>query len=245
MRVAVLSDIHANLPALEVVIRHIESLAVDALLCCGDIVGYGAHPGDCVDIVRTKAVRCVRGNHELALLDPRQADSFNEYARDAIYWTMGALNRTQLDYIKALSDNARWEDFILAHGSFIDPDEYVFSEHQAHANLLITPCRLGCIGHTHYPEAYFLDPDGDVHSNPDGIFGEGKFELKPGNRYLVNVGSVGQPRDGDNRASFALFDLKEGWAEIIRLEYDINRAAEAIKDAGLPPILGTRLYQGR
>jgi len=245
MRVAVVSDIHGNLPALEVVMRHIESLGVDSLLCCGDLVGYGADPGACIDTIRAKAARCIRGNHEIALLDPRQADMFNEYAREAIYWTMGALNRIQMDYIKALGDNARWEDFIIAHGSFIDPDEYVFSEHQAALSLGVMPCRLGCIGHTHYPEAYSLDSDGDVGSNPDGIYGEGRFELKLGCKYLVNAGSVGQPRDGDNRASLLLFDLTGGWAEIIRLEYDINRAAEAIKDAGLPPILGTRLYQGR
>jgi putative phosphoesterase len=245
MRVAVVSDIHGNLPALEAAMSRIESETVDALLCCGDIVGYGADPGPCIDIIRAKATRCIRGNHEVALLDPRQADAFNEYARESLYWTKGSLDQAQMDFIKGLTDNARWEDFILAHGSLLDPDEYVFSEHQAAASLEVTPCRIACIGHTHYPEAYAMTPEDEIISNPDDIFGEGRFELQDGLRYLVNTGSVGQPRDGDNRGSFCLFDLTEGWADLIRVEYDISRAAEAIERAGLPPILAQRLYQGR
>lgn len=245
MRVAVVSDIHGNLPALETVLSRIESEGADALLCCGDLVGYGANPGECIDIIQSKATRCIRGNHEVALLDPRHADAFNEYAREAIYWTMGELSKSQMDYIKSLSDGARWEDIILAHGSLLDPDEYVFSEHQADANLNVMPCRIGCIGHTHYPEAYAMDPDGMVISNPDDVFGEGIFELLDGYRYLINVGSVGQPRDGYNNASFCLLDMNGASAELIRVEYDIGRAVEAIKESGLPEILGQRLYQGR
>ncbi len=245
MRVAVVSDIHGNLPALEAVMSRIESEKADILLCCGDIIGYCAEPGACIDLIQSKATRCIRGNHEVALLDPRHADAFNEYAREAIYWTKGVLSNAQMDFIKSLSDSARWEDFVLAHGSLLDPDEYVFSEHQASASLEVMPCRIGCIGHTHYPEAYAMDTDGMVISNPDDVFGEGRFELQDGYRYLVNVGSVGQPRDGFNHASFCLFDLGESWAELIRVEYDIGRTADAIKEAGLPEILGQRLYQGR
>jgi predicted phosphodiesterase len=141
MRIAVISDIHGNLPALEAVMSRIESDGADFLHCCGDMVGYCAEPGACVDIIRAKADTCIRGNHEVALLDPRQADSFNEYAREAIYWTMGALDKSQLDYIKSLSDNARWEDFILATAACSTPTN--MSSASTRRRRVSKSCRAG------------------------------------------------------------------------------------------------------
>lgn len=244
MRTAIISDIHSNLPALESVLARIDTLDCDRIICCGDIVGYAAHPNEVVEKVRDLAAITIRGNHDMALLDPREAETFNKYAREAIFWSRGTLTQENIEYLRSLRDQEQIDDIILAHGSLLDPNEYVFSPFQAARSLEIAPCRNTAVGHTHYPEVYRFEPSTGLCR--DIIASEGEIELEEGYRYLINAGSVGQPRDGDWRAAFAVYDDSgSGKVEIHRVEYDVHSTTEKIKEVGLPTLLADRLFEGR
>ena len=244
MKTAIISDIHSNLAALESVLACIDSLACDRLICCGDIVGYAADPNEVTAKLRAAVTIAIRGNHDVALLDPRMAEGFNTYAREAIFWTRGELSAENTDYLRALKDQEQLDDIILAHGSLLDPDEYIFSPFQAARSLEIAPCRITAVGHTHYPEVYRYTPSDGLCR--DILASEGAIDLEEGFRYLVNAGSVGQPRDGDWRAAFAVYDNQgPGKIELHRVEYDVHTTAEKIRKVGLPSLLADRLFEGR
>ncbi len=244
MKTAIVSDIHSNLPALESVLARIDALACDRIICCGDIVGYAAQPNEVIEKVKSLAAVAIRGNHDMALLDPREAEGFNTYAREAIFWSRGVLSQESLDYLRSLRDQEQIDDIIMAHGSLLDPDEYIFSPFQAARSLEIAPCRITAVGHTHYPEVYRYTSETGLCR--DILASEGEVELEEGYRYLINAGSVGQPRDGDWRAAFAVYDNESpGRVQIYRVEYDVHAATEKIKEVGLPALLADRLFEGR
>ncbi len=244
MRTALITDIHSNLAALESVLNGIDAVGCDRIICLGDIVGYAAEPNQVLDKLRNLLALAVRGNHDIAALDPRQAEGFNKYAREAIFWTRGELTVENIDYLRGLRDQEQLDDIILAHGSLLDPDEYVFSPFQASQSLEIAPCRIAAIGHTHYPEVYRYSLS-DEHST-EVLASEGEVELEEGYRYLINAGSVGQPRDGDMRATFAVYDDSgSGRVELHRVDYDIHTTADSIRKVGLPELLADRLFEGR
>ncbi len=244
MRTAIISDIHSNLPALESVLGRIDSLECDRIICTGDLVGYSAHPNEVVDKLRNCLTLAIRGNHDMALLDASEAETFNHQAREAIFWTRGELSRENLEYIRILKDQEQVDDIILAHGSLLDPDEYLYSPFQAARSLEIAPCRLTAVGHTHYPEVYRYEPSTGLCR--DIVASEGVVKLEEGYRYLVNAGSVGQPRDGDWRAAFAVYnDTGSGTIELHRVEYDVHMEIDRIKEVGLPELLAERLFEGR
>lgn len=226
MRIAIISDIHSNLHALEVVLERIEVLSPDTVLCLGDIVGYGAHPNECCRLVRGIARHSIVGNHDRAALT-RDVAFMNPYATAAALWTANELDDDSQAYISSLEQSASIEDArggIVRgfHGSDTDPNEYVHEE-MADEDIL-TRCRANAVflGHTHVPF---------IHMFESGIIG--------------NPGSVGQPRDGDHRASFAVFDTESHGLEINRLEYDTESASQSILKAGLPMVLASRLAVGK
>lgn len=215
---------------------------MDQVLCLGDIVGYGADPGPCLDEVASRAVAAVAGNHDRAAVGLTDLGWFNPYARAAAEWTAGQLASTQGRYLEALPLTTAVGEATLVHASPRAPAEweYVISAREAQQAFGHLPTRLGFIGHSHLPGVFVLEPGG-VSRCP----GQGRVRLDPALRYLINVGSVGQPRDADPRASYALYDPEAGEVEIRRVPYDIDTARAKILAVGLPRLLGDRLLHGR
>jgi diadenosine tetraphosphatase ApaH/serine/threonine PP2A family protein phosphatase len=244
MRVAVISDIHSNLPALEAVLDDIDRLdpEPDSLWCLGDIVGYGAQPETCTALMAERAEVCLAGNHDLVVSGELDIENFTSSAAEAARWTTEQIDGQTRSFLEGLSPLAHGFAAGLYHASPRDPVwEYVLSIDQARACLLIQEERVCLIGHSHVA-CHFATTDGET-------YGEQAYEgttLDLGDdRWLVNPGSVGQPRDGDARAAYLLLDT-DGWdATFRRVEYPIDDAARAIIDAGLPRDLAARLYVGR
>ncbi|MFQ5553271.1 MAG: metallophosphoesterase family protein [Thermoplasmata archaeon] len=225
MRLALISDVHSNLPALEVVLEATEEAGAERVLNAGDIVGYNPYPNEVVRLLQSRGVESIQGNHDRAALsgDPSW---FNPYAARAIDWTRSHLEKASERFLAGLpielDTNSAHTAVRLVHGSPADPDEYVFP-HQADAALLrLAGTEVLVMGHTHVPF---------VKKTKDGL--------------LLNPGSVGQPRDGDPRASWALLDLPEGNVELRRSAYDVKAVHEKILTANLPSFLAERLLIGR
>ena len=241
MRYAILSDIHANLEALRAVLDDARD-RVDAVLCLGDTVGYGADPGPCVELVGERATASVAGNHEWAVTGRMDLEWFNPYAREAAEWTHDRLDRECRAYLGALPLTAEVEDAVLVHASPARPEEweYILSAEDGFAVLSHFATRLCFVGHSHVPGAWSIASAGRAHER-----GAVQLQLERGRRYLVNVGSVGQPRDRDARASYAVWDVDDRAVEIRRVGYDVETARGKIMAAGLPSMLGDRLRAGR
>ncbi len=239
--IAVLSDIHGNLEALEAALADARAAGAAKIVCLGDVVGYGADPNRCVERVREAAEVVVLGNHDQAALDERSADNFNAVAREAILWTRGRLTRENLDFlsgvpIEVVGDGARY-----VHATPDDPLSwnYVLTVTEALDAFGAFDEPVCFIGHSHVPVRLVLR-EGEL-----SVVGDAEIELDAGDRALVNVGSVGQPRDGDWRASYALYDPGARRVTARRVEYDREAAAAKILAAGLPEILARRLALGR
>lgn len=244
MRTAVISDIHANLEALETVLGRVAELNVDELVCLGDIVGYNANPNECLDIIRREKILCVTGNHDVAACGLEEPDGFNPLARAAIFWTREHLTEENRQFLLRLPREKRVRDLFLFHGSIHDTNRYILFHNDAVDNFrllagLAGEVRLGFFGHTHVSLA-FSEQQGDVSRERSP-----ELSLSSENRYLINPGSVGQPRDGDPRAAFLVYDSSERRIVFHRVEYDIRKCRDKIIRAGLPPRLAERLEWGR
>ena len=241
MRIAVLSDIHANLPALDAVLA--DAGQVDAVWQLGDIVGYGPEPDAVVERLREIGAIGVRGNHDAAACGGSEIEWFNPEARRAMEWTRGAISAATVEWLAALPDRRTEVPCDLVHGSHREPLwEYVTSESIARANLdaLVAEARVGLHGHTHVPVA-FVEDEGRlavVRGRPGAA-----LELA-GRRALVNPGSVGQPRDGDPDASYLIWEPEADRISWHRVAYDIAGVQRAMRDAGLPASLASRLRVG-
>jgi predicted phosphodiesterase len=244
MRIAVLSDIHANLPALEAVTSDLPS--VDEVWVLGDIVGYGPQPDEVIAHLQAIGARSVLGNHDGAAIGIVDAASFNPDARTAIEWTAGAIDGNSRAYIASLPEVRRDGELTAVHGSPRDPIwEYITSAGIAAANFGAFDSRLCLFGHTHLPVAYLVDDDGmEVVT---GLPGE-SVQLR-GARALLNPGSVGQPRDGMPDAAYAILDAGDDGAEdtfeFRRVRYDVDRTQRLMRKLGLPGRLAERLSYGR
>lgn len=244
MRIAVIADIHANLEALQSVLGRISGLNVDEIVCLGDIVGYNANPNECVDIIRNGRIVSVLGNHDACASGLEKPARFNVHARKAVVWTRERLTEYNRSFLMNLPREAGAHDFYLMHGSIHDTSRYLLSRHDAADNFTLLAelpgaPKLGFFGHTHV-ETAFIDHQGRISYDLSS-----ELSISPEKRYLINPGSVGQPRDGDPRASFLVYDRDERTILFFRVEYDIKACQDRIVQAGLPPQLAWRLEQGR
>lgn len=247
MRAAVISDIHANLPALDAVIESIDHAGVDEIWCLGDVVGYGADPDGCAELVRRRCAVCLVGNHDLAALERLDVSSFSAAAAAAVSWTQEAASEQTMSFLGGLEPSAEREGIGLFHASPRDPVwEYVLSTDQAEDCMDIQEQRIAMIGHSHVA-LFFVRPDGEPQSGGarGAQAGDGSSLDMREATWLINPGSVGQPRDGDPRAAWLELDTEEASGHYHRVDYDIEAAATAIIDAGLPRHLGERLYSGQ
>jgi diadenosine tetraphosphatase ApaH/serine/threonine PP2A family protein phosphatase len=238
VRVAVLSDIHANLAALEAVLAAIDANPPDELWCLGDVVGYGARPNECCAIVRERATVCLGGNHDLAVRGTIDLSDFSGDAGIAAEWTRGVLDQESLAFLQTLDVKGEAHGLALFHGSARDPVwEYVLSDDTAAVTLMLTEAPTVLVGHSHVALAVSSTLAG-------GIAPQGATIDLASARWLLNPGSVGQPRDGDPRAAYLTLDLDTRTATFERVDYDIPRTQHEIRAAGLPELLATRLETG-
>jgi len=242
MRYGVISDIHGNLEAFRAVLDDLDGETVDDYLFVGDLIGYGADPKECIKILRDlDPVIMVTGNHEWGLLGKTEASYFNELAQRAVLWTKKLLNDDEIRYLESFPLTHEDEKMTLVHGTLNSPEEfyYVFDTEDAYVTMNLMKNCLCFIGHSHVP-GIFISDDSKITCLEDM-----DTRIDNQRKYLVNVGSVGQPRDGDYRASYAVYDDEELTIKIKRVDYDVQKAQEKILKAGLPPKLAYRLSEGR
>jgi diadenosine tetraphosphatase ApaH/serine/threonine PP2A family protein phosphatase len=241
MRVAVISDVHGNEQALEAVLEDVEGCAPDELWCLGDTVGYGAAPNRCCELVESRADLALVGNHDLVVAGGLSVAEFNDDARDAALWTREVLEPRWREWLASLPPQAARADVALFHASARDPIwEYVLSAQAAAASLEAVSAPLVLVGHSHV--ALSIAQHG---SSVDGGLAPGGSERDLASaRWLLNPGSVGQPRDGDSRAAWLLLDLDRKRASFRRVTYPVEQAQAEIGAAGLPPALADRLAVG-
>ncbi len=246
MRRLILSDIHGNLEALEAVARDAQGL-FDEVVCCGDIVGYGASPREAIAWVRTSNACVVRGNHDRAAWEPSVKESFTPSARTAAEWCTQVLSAQDLEWLRGLPAGPIWGDeFGLVHGSPEDEDAYLEYTTDVHGIDQLLQRSLCFLGHTHVQGGWQWQPGGMRRmSVPSAGEPERVLDLDPEALYLINPGSVGQPRDRDPRAAYAIWDTAEHLLSYRRVPYDIESAQRRIVAAGLPPSLALRLAVGR
>jgi diadenosine tetraphosphatase ApaH/serine/threonine PP2A family protein phosphatase len=240
VRYAILSDIHGNLEALRAVLADCQD-RTDGVLCLGDTVGYGADPSACVELVAERAQAIVTGNHEFAVLGRLPLAWFNRHARAAAEWTRERLDEDHRAYLGALPLSTALDDATLVHASPGQPDEweYLVTAEDGFAAFEHFDTRWCFVGHSHMPGVWSLGSSGREYRT-----GAVSVEVARGRRYIVNVGSVGQPRDRDARAAYGIWDLEAGRVEVRRVDYDIAAARRKIVEAGLPRLLADRLTAG-
>jgi predicted phosphodiesterase len=246
MRIAILSDVHANREALVAVERSLRELAVDTVLYLGDVVGYNADPNDCVERIARMASAAIRGNHDKTVASLDNLEWFNEVAREAILWTRAALAPANLHRLQGLQAGplVLFDRLLICHGSPMDEDLYITRQRDVRRSFDYMDrhhptLRICFFGHTHVP--LVVEEDGQAMAPPE------QMVLKRDRRYLINPGSVGQPRDRDSRASFGVLEMGEDEQRVyshFRVEYPIERTQEKIRAAGLPPMLAQRLQVG-
>ncbi|HEX8550826.1 MAG TPA: metallophosphoesterase family protein [Abditibacteriaceae bacterium] len=247
MRILLLSDVHANRFGLEAVLAHAQG-QYDQALCLGDVVGYGAHPNECCQILRDIRAWCLRGNHDAAAIDQLSIADFNSIASAAMRWTRRQLSVVNISWLESLKStlDREEEEFQAVHGSIRDPlEEYVFDTPTARTSLALMTRPVCFYGHTHIAE-FYSQPlvQGTTRPQNDDFLRGGKLQLDPQQRYMVNPGSCGQPRDGNPQARYGLFDTVARHLEVRALDYPWQAAREAILQAGLPQELGDRLLTG-
>jgi diadenosine tetraphosphatase ApaH/serine/threonine PP2A family protein phosphatase len=241
LRYALISDIHSNLEALGAVVDIMKEERVDRCICLGDVVGYAANPNESVAVLRDFADAAVLGNHDSAAVGFTSVEGFNPLAQKAISWTAEELSQESREYLGTLPETLEIEECVLVHSSPSDPLmwRYIFSIDDARMEFHHFSTKICMVGHSHQPLT-FIQYKGRVivHTGHS-------VEIEEGNRYIVNVGSVGQPRDLNPRATYVLYDTEKKTIEIKRVEYDVQTARSKIVQAGLPRFLGDRLLVGR
>ncbi len=241
MKYGILGDIHANLEALEAVLEEMQKQGVEQYVSVGDLVGYGANPVECVDVVRQKLKAVVvAGNHDFAAVDKLNIDFFNAYARESALWTRRTLPEEHKQYIRSLKLVEYCDNFTVVHSTLYSPElfEYIQTSYDAHLSFEQQTTPLSFMGHSHVPVNFFKRKN--VSFNMDT-----EVRLDEQTKIMVNVGSIGQPRDENPDAVCVLYDSDEGLIRVTRVRYDVEKAAKKIVNSGLPEILAERLKYGR
>ena len=240
MKYAIIADIHANLEALEVVLADAKAEKCTHYACLGDVVGYNANPKECLDIVRSMGMPCVKGNHDEYCSVDINLDGFNPQAAEAVQWTRHQLTDEDRQWLRELKYLRLVANFTIVHATLDGPQRwgYVFDKLAAAASFTYQNTGLCFFGHTHVPVAFIRDSvvRGGTYS---------KFKIEPGRKYFINVGSVGQSRDGVAKATYVIYDMQEGTVDLRRLDYDIPKTQAKIRAAGLPERLAERLALGK
>jgi diadenosine tetraphosphatase ApaH/serine/threonine PP2A family protein phosphatase len=242
MRYAIISDIHGNLEALESVLAEIDRQKVDSLLCLGDIVGYGPNPNECVEIIKQRADVTLAGNHDYAPLGKLDLSYFNPWARSAIEWTASKLNQASIDFLLNLPLKEAVDGFTIVHATPNNPSawNYIITIGDAVKNFDEFDGQICFIGHSHVPMIVAVTRSGDYR-----VIRDNPVRLETEMRYIINVGSVGQPRDFIPKAAFAIYEANSRDYELFRVEYDIAETQSKIFQSGLPPFLAERLELGQ
>lgn len=241
----IFSDLHSNLEALQSVIEDCKMLDQTPCIILGDLVGYGANPNESIKkVLELKPKVCIRGNHDKVAAGLETAEEFNAIAQRAADWTQRALTRENREFLQSLSSGPIDVDgeFLVSHGSPLDEDEYIFTDHEALKVFQHWDFDICFFGHTHYPVIYLLR-DEKISIILPKKSGE-SILIEEGMRYLINPGSIGQPRDRRPEAAYALYDSESKTVTLFRVSYDYELAGEKIIKAGLPPMLATRLALG-
>jgi predicted phosphodiesterase len=249
MRILVLSDIHANITALAAALDAVDG-KWERVVCLGDVVGYGPDPNEVTSKIRELGARTIRGNHDKAATDQMATHDFNPVAKAAVDWTRSHLSPDNLKWLAELpSGPLESDNIVLVHGAFQDEDEYVFTPAQALEGLLDSTGTITFFGHTHHQGGFSYENFNshleilNIHPRPSEPFAA--LRIEPKRRYLLNPGSIGQPRDGDPRAGFAIADLEHNVVEFWRIPYDISEVQARMRAARLPEPLVQRLVVGR
>lgn len=239
----IVSDLHANREALDAVVNDAAG-RYDQILCLGDVVGYGADPNYVVGWVRAHANAVIRGNHDRLCVDHEPLEDYNPAAQLSTEWTRTALSSESIEFLKNLARGPlRTDGFDLVHGSPLDEDEYLISPGDVNVQRAALDARVTFFGHTHV-QGGFLVARGGVRRILPGWGFDNSLVIEPDHYYLLNPGSVGQPRDMDPRAAYAIYTPENRTVEFRRVRYHVDRAAGKILEAGLPPVLAARLYEG-
>jgi len=242
MRLAILSDIHANLEALEACLKRLDEEAVDRVVCLGDVVGYGANPDECCSLIRKRCEFCLLGNHDAAVTGAMDEAYYYESAKAVVRWTRERLSEDNYKWLYSLPYTRHEGDIAFFHGAPIMPSGFFYvvqaSEAQTHTQVFERLSPINFIGHAHMTTVFGIGPKKARQVDSKAVIP--REDMK----FIVNVGSVGQPRDRDPRACFAIWDSAEDRFEHIRVEYDIESAAAKIIAAGLDPKFAMRLSKG-
>ncbi len=237
MKIAILSDIHSNLEALDAALEYIRGRDIDSIYCLGDIVGYGPNPNECVERIRENCKVALMGNHDYAAIGMADIEYFNDYARASVFWTRDTLSQENMTYLESLPFSYEEEAFLLVHSSPSNPSRwhYILSREIAEIEMDYFKQPLCFIGHSHVPVVYSADRvirEHHVYLDTDS------------KKYIINVGSIGQPRDGEPKLCFVVYDTESRELEYVRLYYPVNKTYEKIIKNGLPVFLAERLLKG-
>ncbi|MGB2705309.1 MAG: metallophosphoesterase family protein [Candidatus Omnitrophota bacterium] len=240
MRYGIIGDIHGNLEAFETALEALSHERIDKYLCVGDIVGYGTDPRECIKMTRDLGAVTVCGNHDAACIGRADINYFNNPAQAAIMWTKQTLSENDLAFLKGLDLTYRNEHLTLVHGTLAEPEEfhYMFDGVAARGTLNLMETDICFVGHSHMPGIFLLRNGGLKY------FYKEKTKMSRDEKLIVNTGSIGQPRDGDPRLCYCVYDTDTGFVELKRIQYDIEKAQKKTLKAGLPAFLAYRLGVG-
>jgi diadenosine tetraphosphatase ApaH/serine/threonine PP2A family protein phosphatase len=238
----IISDIHANLDALQVCLKDIEAQPPGKIICLGDIIGYAVEPNECIDRVREHCELIIMGNHDHSAVNEQSLDYFNQYAKEAMLWTRETLTPENQKFLEKLPFSASMDGMFFVHATPYNPQEwnYIFFLGDAELNFQAFKERLCFVGHSHQPVILEKDEKGKIFINR-----ENRATLREDCRYIINVGSIGQPRDQDSRLCYAIYDSESGELELRRLEYPVEETQDKMRKVGLHPFLIERLSLGR
>ena len=240
MKFAIIADIHGNWEALQVVLDDIQKQKCTHYACLGDVVGYNANPKECLDLIRKMEIPCIKGNHDEYCSIEGALEGFNPHAAAAVEWTRKQLTDEDRQWLRDLKYLRMVNGFTTVHATLDGPQRwgYVFDKLGAAASFPYQTTQVCFFGHTHVPVAFIRDTivRGGTYS---------KFRIEPGKKYFINVGAIGQPRDGNPKAGYVVYDMDASTIELRRLEYDIATTQRKIREAGLPERLAERLAVGK